>query len=207
MGQEDRKRKRPQANEQDSRGTILTLEEGWKRKEQERRDAEPRYEDSKSALQAMKQYLKTHPPLPTIGSCESVGEHRARIRKYFQMRRMAEIENKRELDDAAESKRQAKDTDRSKAGSNGDAASGVVGGSPRGSGVKEHEEEEDGWVIIPTTIFKSKCRDGGLSQSESDDEYDEESDDDDEEDDVDEEECLRAIAGSAPPQSDMHTVS
>lgn len=190
--------------------------------ERRARDALPRYKDSKDALEAMKQYLKSKPPLPTAVSDESMKDRRARLRKHWEMRDMrnmamwvlagnevsaqeSEMADAREVlagvetalaHNDAESGHQDEDVKVIEAVSKGNKVPGVVGGPTHVRGAKAYKEE--GWVIIPTGIVESKCQDDVPSQIESESEYDEEFGEENHEEDDSEEEALWSIAGPVP---------
>jgi len=189
-----------------SRAGILSLKELERRE----REAQPRYKDSKSALQAMKQYLKSNPPLPPALSDESWKDRQAKLRRYYEIRRMRKIVMKVLAGNEAsvqESERadarevlagvetamaqsdagvghQDQDGNGIGASSKGSKTPGAARGSTHVSSAKALEEE--GWVVIPTSIVESKCQDDGI-ESDSDYEYNGESgEEDQEEDDSDE---------------------
>lgn len=189
-----------------SRAGILSL------KELERREpeAQPRYKDGKSALQAMTWYLKSNPPLPPALSDESWKDHQAKLRRYYEIRRVRKMSmmvlagNEASVQDSerADAREVLGGVETAMAQTNAGIGhqdqdgnvigpssktrkvSGTVRGSTHVSSAKALEEE--GWVVIPTSIVELKCQDDGI-ESESDYEYNGESGEkDQEEDDSDE---------------------
>ncbi len=211
----------PADQDSTSRAGLLTLKEIERRE----RDKQPRYKDSQSALQAMKQYLEARPPLSAVVGGESVKEHQARFRQHCEMRRwrgvavgvvaargdggsrlvgeragagvvVAGVESGLARGDVGSGRRDGEGKV-VEAGGKESKVSGVVGGGEkRGSGAKAREE--DGWVVIPTVVAGPKCKDDGPSWVESESEWDQESDAESQEEDETEEEALYSVAASAP---------
>lgn len=172
------------------------------------REAERRYPDSESALEAMKLYRESLEPLPLRLSGESMREYRARLRRGC-------YERRRQAREAALSARSAfSSQERGEASGEGrEEVAGVASGQQRVP--RAEMTEEDGWVMIPTSIVRAKSLDDvplesnvqsqsdGQSQSENEFEYQEESDEDEEDqEDIDDDaealEPLWSICGSMP---------
>lgn len=213
----------PADQDLNSHTSLLTL------KEIERREwnAQPRYKDSQSALQAMKQYLEARPPFPAVLGGESVKEHQARFRQHCEMRRqravaaavvaargdggsrlvgeragagvvVAGVESALLAHVDVGSGRRDGEGKVIEAGGKGSMVAGVVGGGGKKGASGAKAREEDGWVVVSTDIVGSKCPDDDPSSVESESEWDQGSDEESEEEDDTEEEALYSIAAAVP---------